>query len=142
MTDDGGDVTALALPAATVGVAGHRRRARRSWTLGEKLAIVREIAESGDPVAEVARRHGMNANQLFTWRQMARAGSLGGRGGASPPRPMRFVDLGVVGAPAPLADGAEARIEIELPNGVIVRVPVSAAGEPLRMALASARAAL
>jgi transposase len=127
---------ALALTPARHG-AGHRVRRRRQWTLGEKLAIVQEIAESGDPVAEVARRHGMNANQLFAWRQLARTGSLRGRpaGARSSPMPSAFVEVGVV---SPLASE---KIEIELPSGAVVRAPLSAAGEPLRLALAAARAA-
>ncbi|WP_155936647.1 transposase, partial [Mesorhizobium ciceri] len=33
-----------------------RQRTRRSWTVEQKLAIVREVQESGDPVSVVARR--------------------------------------------------------------------------------------
>jgi transposase len=44
------------------------RRKRRSWTLEEKRRIV-ESLENGASLAEVARRHDLNANQLFTWRR-------------------------------------------------------------------------
>lgn len=54
-------------------------RSRRSWTVDQKLAIVREAQESGDPVAVVARRHDMNANHLFMWIEQARKGTLGRR---------------------------------------------------------------
>ncbi len=43
-------------------------RSRRSWTVDEKRQIVEESLEPGASIAEVARRHDMNANQLFTWR--------------------------------------------------------------------------
>jgi transposase len=49
--------------------AGPPRRRRRSWTLEEKRRIVHESQEDGSSIAEVARRHDLNANQLFTWRR-------------------------------------------------------------------------
>jgi transposase len=48
---------------------GPPRRRRRSWTLEEKRRIVEESLEDGASIAEVARRHDLNANQLFTWRR-------------------------------------------------------------------------
>lgn len=45
------------------------RRKRRSWTLDEKRRIVEESLLEGASIAEVARRHGLNANLLFTWRR-------------------------------------------------------------------------
>lgn len=44
-------------------------RKRRSWTLEEKRRIVDESLDAGASLAEVARRHDLNANQLFTWRR-------------------------------------------------------------------------
>jgi transposase len=88
-------------------------------TVEQKLAIVGEVSESGDPVAPVARRHDMNANHLFRWIQQAQEDALGGRRSSSAePQRMDFIDLGFVwdrpsrGAPM---------IEIQLPSGV--RVP-------------------
>jgi transposase len=46
-----------------------KRRRRRSWTLEEKRRIVDESLEVGASIAEVARRHDLNANQLFAWRR-------------------------------------------------------------------------
>jgi len=46
-----------------------RRRKRRSWTLEEKRRIVDESLEDGASIAEIARLHDLNANQLFTWRR-------------------------------------------------------------------------
>lgn len=45
------------------------RRKRRSWALDEKRRIVGESLEDGASIAEVARRHDLNTNQLFTWRR-------------------------------------------------------------------------
>ncbi|MGF6606224.1 transposase [Paraburkholderia sp. WSM4175] len=50
------------------------RRRRRS--VEEKLAIVRETFEPGATVSGVARRHQVNANQVFAWRKLYRDGSL------------------------------------------------------------------
>ncbi len=46
---------------------GERRR--RSWTRDEKRRIVEESLEEGTSITEVARRHDLNANLLFTWRR-------------------------------------------------------------------------
>ncbi len=46
---------------------GERRR--RSWTRDEKRRIVDESVQEGASIAEVARRHELNANLLFTWRR-------------------------------------------------------------------------
>jgi len=43
---------------------------RRRWTPDEKLAMVRESCEPGKTVSMVARRHGVNPNQLFQWSSM------------------------------------------------------------------------
>jgi transposase len=51
------------------GDPGTLGRKRRSWTLEEKRRIVDESLDAGASLAEVARRHDLNANQLFTWRR-------------------------------------------------------------------------
>ena len=45
------------------------RRKRRSWSVEKKRRIVDESLVGGASIAEVARRHDLNANQLFTWRR-------------------------------------------------------------------------
>ena len=44
---------------------------RRRWTSEQKALIVAETYESGETVSAVARRHGLTAQQLFTWRRNA-----------------------------------------------------------------------
>lgn len=44
-------------------------RRRRSWTRDVKRRIVEESLQDGASIAEVARRHELNANLLFTWRR-------------------------------------------------------------------------
>ena len=52
-----------------------RKRVRR--TKGERRAIVEETLVPGASVSRVARRHDVNANQVFHWRQLYREGRLG-----------------------------------------------------------------
>jgi transposase len=49
---------------------------RRRRSVEEKLAIVRETFEPGASVSGVARRHQVNANQVFAWRKLYQDGSL------------------------------------------------------------------
>lgn len=55
--------------------AGDTKRRRRS--IEEKRRIVEETLEAGASVARVARRHAVNANQVFYWRKKYREGRLG-----------------------------------------------------------------
>ncbi|MGX9148313.1 transposase [Mesorhizobium sp. 128a] len=64
---------ALSLPTD----AGRQRR-RRSWTAEQKLAILGEVQESGDPVAVVARRHDMNAKPLAHLDEASPGTEIGG----------------------------------------------------------------
>src|SRR5258707_15839199 len=45
------------------------RRKRRQWSEALKRQIVDETLEPGASVSIVARRHDVNANQLFKWRR-------------------------------------------------------------------------
>ena len=51
-----------------------RRRQRRS--IEEKLKIIAKTLAPGASVAEVAREHGVNANQVFNWRRKYRRGQM------------------------------------------------------------------
>src|SRR3979411_1825731 len=53
------------------------RTKRRRRTVEEKRRIVEETLEAGASVARVARRHAVNANQVFYWRKKYREGRLG-----------------------------------------------------------------
>ena len=49
---------------------------RRRWPTEEKLRIVEETHLPGNTVSLVARRHGIAANPLFTWRRLMAQGAL------------------------------------------------------------------
>ncbi len=45
---------------------------RRRWSADDRARIVEETLAPGAVVSEVARRHGLTPQQLFTWRREAR----------------------------------------------------------------------
>jgi len=56
--------------------ASFGRRVRRWRSVSEKLEIVQLTLKPGASVAEVARAHGVNANQVFKWRRAFERGEL------------------------------------------------------------------
>lgn len=88
----------------------------------------------GASVAEVARRHGVNANQVFTWRLQQEQGVLGrrkrGRPAAVKLLPVQVSreaqePLAEASSAALAAPASEGRIEITLADGV--RITISGA---------------
>jgi transposase-like protein len=63
----------------TTDTLGRRTGPRMRHTLEEKLRIVEETRARGASVATVARRHHVNPNQVFAWRQLYRRGLLNPR---------------------------------------------------------------
>src|SRR5467141_4355274 len=68
------------------------REARRRRSVEEKRRIVEETLEAGASVARVARRHAVNANQVFYWRKKYREGRLG-KGRSSTLLPVAVSDI-------------------------------------------------
>jgi transposase len=60
----------------TTDALGRRTGPRTRHTIEEKLGIVEETRARGASVATVARRHNINPNQVFAWRQLYRRGLL------------------------------------------------------------------
>jgi len=100
-------------------------RRRRSWTQDEKRRIVEESLQEGALIAEVARRHELNANLLFTWRRkMGVAASV-----QNEPMPILPVTIARgLAAEGHSPDGA-GQMEIVLSEGdrIIVRADVEMA---------------
>jgi transposase len=63
---------------------GRRLGPRRKYTIAEKRALVEETRRRGASVAEVAQRHGVNANLLFGWRRLYQQGALREESSATP----------------------------------------------------------
>ena len=123
------DTSAEHIRGAETSVTGPRTRKRRS--IQEKLQIVRETLQSEASVAVIARRHGVNANQVFTWRRQYQRGQLKGRPGTRAKEamvlPVQIAELPGVYTPSNTAETdrvahASPRIEIELANGPRVKI--------------------
>jgi transposase len=99
---------------------------RRSWTSEKKASIVAESFVEGATACQVARRHGLTPQQLFTWRREVRR-RLAASGDIVP----RFVPAVVDPPPKPAGKRGKPRsrrrgdalgvIEVEI-DGVTVRV--------------------
>ena len=152
------------------------KRSRRSWSAEEKRQIVDETKVPDASVAEIARRHGVNANLVFTWCRAARsapavtaaeltASATRLEGDASPAATevCAFVPVGVIGRaedgdpalavgssstvvsgtssprtalPRPGMDERPGVIEIDLTDGVRLRVDAFVNERALRRVLA------
>ena len=109
--------------------AGRRRR----WSLEDKARIVAESLDPATTSSAVARRYGLHAGQLFTWRQQLQrtassAETLGGPGSV----PVLIAEDG----PAPAE--AAGRMEIAL-GPAVVRVGTDVNAVALRRVLEAVR---
>ena len=114
---------------------GRRTGPRTRHTLEEKLRIVEEARAKGASVAMVARRHNLNANQVFAWRRQHRRGLLNTAGAKDDAKllPVKVSTPTVLPTeratpPAPSQSASEPKqaaqlIEIRLRNGhsIVVR---------------------
>ena len=99
-----------------VGTPKVRKRRR---TIKERRDIVEETLVAGASVARVARRHDVNANQVFYWRKLYREGQLG-LGLGTPLLPVKVQaerpTEAVNGNDPTLSSGT---MEIKLPRGTL-----------------------
>jgi transposase len=93
---------------------------RRRWTQQAKARIVAESFTAGTSISEVARRHEMSPQQLFTWRREARQGRLPRSDDAPAAAFVPIVTSRLAGGGEPPGVSAMS-VEIEL-RGVVVRV--------------------
>lgn len=95
------------------GDGGRGDRRRRYWTPGEKRRIVEESERDGASMAEIARRHDVNANLVFTWRRKMAEEAVA-QTVASPILPLMVTpDM----APAERGPESAGQIEIVLADG-------------------------
>jgi transposase len=129
---------------------------RRQWTLEEKAALMAEVEAAGGQVSVVARRHGISKSLLYNWRSAWRAAAGAVAARATSAVSAGFIQLGVVAEPmarlAPAVPAACPRgaglslaervgvIEIDLPDGVRLRVDDHVNEKALRRVLAAMKA--
>ena len=114
--------------------------------MADKLRILAECDAPGVQVAEVAARHGVYRSLVFQWRRQARDGLLMAE------RTPEFVPVRVAAdrhgeaipepepvPPPPPSPRVTAAIEIELPDGIRVRVGEEIGLVALRRVLAALR---
>lgn len=115
-------------PALEFLPADGRSRRNRKWPDEVKARVVAETLMPGVTVNEVARRHGIPANHVSSWRTLARTGRLVL---PAPEDPVEFAALMVGPAePAPCAGGGGAVVRPEIvTGGVVVRLEAGASAE-------------
>ena len=97
-----------------------RRRRYRRWNAEEKRSICRQTRAPGVSVAQVARRHALNANLIFKWLKDPRFASVAVVEEKQKPV---FLPVAVRGDDAPAipmaspAGGPHGRVEIVLATG-------------------------
>ena len=114
------------------------RRVRRWRSISEKLKIVQQALQPGASVAEVARAHGVNANQVFTWRRAFERGELSEPCAALIPVAVSNRDEEGRESQA-VATSAGGAIHIELPGRALISVESGADPVLLRSILESLR---
>ncbi len=116
---------------------------RRRYSILEKRRIVEESFQPNTSVARVARSHGVNANQVFSWRRLYQRGRLGGavhavHGAELLPVTISEPPVGpepgpAVAAPIPASLPA-GTIQLQLPRGRL-RIEGAVDAESLRLVL-------
>ena len=120
---------------------------RREWTDEEKLAIIAESCQEGAVISDVARRHGLRPQQLFTWRnglrkrEAARRLCGGASGGMPAFAPVAIADERPAVAPieTPVVIAGACQIEIVL-GRVTVRLHGGIDGKALAVVLSAVKA--
>lgn len=107
--------------------AGGRGRRNRRWPNEVKARIVAETLEPGATVNSVARRHGVPANHVSSWRTMARKGRLVL---PAPEGAVEFATLMLEPGEEPPAVAAPATDRVEIVFGaVIIRLEAGASAD-------------
>jgi transposase len=105
---------------------------RRYRSRQERRAVVEETLRPGASVAIIARRHGVNANQVFQWRKLYREGRLDVTPAASQLVPVRIAE--VVSDERPPAKLCAGMIVVEVGRARI-RIEGSVDPDALRLVL-------
>ena len=108
-------------------MASDKRASRRRYSEEVKARVMTECDAAGASVAKVAMSHGINANIVHRWRQLARES-----GSASATFPAEFVPVSLPPVSPPANAQNTRDIQIQLRRGtttMTITWPVSAAAE-------------
>jgi transposase len=111
------DATSEAGPRRLEVLSGAPRR--RTHSDAEKARVVAQTLRPGVCAADVARRNGLQPQQLYTWRRQARRGELALR---EEDAPMFVPAMAAEPLAAEPAGTAADEIVVELPGGVRLRI--------------------
>lgn len=101
-----------------------KRDTRRRYDAVMKAQVVAACDEPGASVAKVAMSHGINANVVHRWRQLAREGK------SAPAKTSEFIALPLMVPPETASAPAEIRVELRRgPVTMTVTWPTSAAAD-------------
>lgn len=117
----------------TIGTARRRYRTRE-----ERRQIVEETLASSESVSMMARRHGINTNQLFHWRKLYHAGLLGAPRCEAPKNELQLLPVSVSDELAGKLSGSPT-INIEFPGRALVSIEGQADPSIVRAVLESLR---
>ena len=126
---------------SAIDTLGRRVAPRRFRTVEEKIRIVTESRMLGASAAEVARRHGVNANQIFTWRLQQEQGVLSRRRRGRPaavkllPAQVRSETQEPRAEQSVERSASAGRIEITLADGVRIGISGAVSAEQLHQVL-------
>lgn len=107
-------------------MASDKPTRRRTYSEAVKVNVLAECAAPGTSVAKVALGHGINANVVHRWRQLAREGKP-----SVPSISSGFVPVSLASTPAP-DPVSSAAIQVDLRRGAIamtINWPTSAVAE-------------
>ena len=127
------------------GDAGVGRRGKRRRSVLEKLQIVHLTMAPGASVAEIARTHELEANQVFTWRRLFEKGQLSDAGARSTALLAVTISADAetkretTDAATDVQTSRGGAIHIELPGRAIISVESGADPALLRFVLESLR---
>lgn len=97
---------------------------RRRYSRAMKAQVVAACNEPGASVAKVAMAHGINANVVHRWRQLAREDQ------AAPAKTGEFIALPLMVAPEPAPASADIRVELRRgPVTMTISWPTSGAAD-------------
>jgi transposase len=112
---------------------------KRRWGMEEKLRILAQSVAPGSSPTLTCKLHGISSGQLYTWRKQFRRGDLTGFVPASIAQ-----ETPALPAPDPMAEApplpniaATSSIEVDLPNGIKLRIPRDVDEAALRLILSA-----